>query len=265
MNEASATLIAAVIAGMVAFTTAIQSTRSQFKEMEKRLEYEQQIAKERERQKTRIQYLDPLVVSAGDLLSKVNKLREELRTKSDYWKNTFNEVKTRDRNQQEDFAFWCNGYGAGAVTTLFVTIVYFAHASKIRSELPFIQLGPQDDQALLNHLTRVREAFGGENNLWVEIQDSLGEYVIEPSGKIMSYKEFCTQLIDKWDHIWFTRLIDLYRDSHLKQEIELPRITGALEQLIQFLREASEPQPPRPLRRRQHNNAHAHQPLKGDR
>jgi cell shape-determining protein MreC len=116
----------------IAIALAILSTRSQFKEMEKRLEYEQQVAKERERQKTRIQYLDPLVVSAGDLLSKVNKLREELRTKSDYWKNTFSEVKTRDRNKREDFAFWCNGYGAGAVTTLYVTIVYFAHTSKIR-------------------------------------------------------------------------------------------------------------------------------------
>lgn len=242
MKEASATIIAALIAGLVAIVTAIITVRSQIKEMEKRLEYEKNIEQECEREKNRIQYLDPLFISAGDLLAKMNRLRDELYTKEDYWKTTFYQVKDWDRKKREDFAFWCNGYGAGAVTTLYATCVYFAHASKIRSELPFIQLDPQDDRSLLNHLTKVREAFGGEQNLWVEIQDSLGEYVIDPSGRIMNYREFCTQLIDEWNYIWFTRLIDFYRDIHLKKSIELPRIASALQELIKFLENTSQPQ-----------------------
>jgi hypothetical protein len=41
-----------------------------------------------------------------------------LRSKEDFWNSTFQEIKTWDRNKREDFAFWCNGYGAGPVTTL---------------------------------------------------------------------------------------------------------------------------------------------------
>lgn len=236
MDEAIGAVVSAAIAASVALVTALVTTRSQFK----RLEYEQLAEREREREKKRIQYLDPLVISAADLLAKINKLKEELSSKEGFWKDTFQEIKNWDRSRRTEFAFWCNGYGAGAVGTLYVTSLYFARASKIRLELPFIQLGPRDDKNLLNYLTGVREAFGGEQNLWVEIQDSLGEYVTEPDGKIMTYKGFCTQIIDAWDNIWFTRLIDFYRDIHMKKP-ELEKIPVALERLIEFAREASNP------------------------
>ena len=119
--------------------------------------------------------------------------------------------------------------------------MYFARASKIRSELPFIQLGPHDDQALLSQLTGVREAFGGENNLWVEMQDSLGGYVTGSDGRILSYKDFCSKIIDSWEYIWFIRLLDFYRDIHMKRDTELPKIESALERLIAFAKGASQP------------------------
>ena len=236
-----ATIVSAVIAGIVAVATSLLTARSQVKQLEKKFEYEQLAERRRDREKKRIQYLDPLVVSATDLLSKLRELREQLRNKEEFWKGTFNEVKVRDRNRKEEFAFWCNGYGAGAVTMLYVTVAYFARAYKIRAELPFIQLGPNDDQLLLSHLTDVREAFGGENNLWVEMQDSLGEYVTRPDGRIMNYKEFCTKIIDPWEHIWFIRLLDFYRDIHMKRDAEIPKIVSALQELISFTKSASQP------------------------
>jgi hypothetical protein len=237
MEQAVGNVISAVIAAAVALITALIATRSQIK----RFEEQRRGEREREREEKRIAYLDPLVISATDLLAKVNRLKDELGTKEEFWRSTFQQIKTWDRNDRREFAFWCNGYGAGAVTTLYVTSVYFARASRIRSELPFIQLTPHNDEALLNHLTEIREAFGGEYNLWVEIQDSLGAYVTEPDGKIMTYKGFCTQLIDVWDHIWFTRLIDFYRDIHMKQA-ELIDIPAALERLIEFAKEAAKPE-----------------------
>lgn len=236
MTPAVAAIIAAVIAALVSLITIFITTRSEWR----RAERLQTLERERDREKKRIQYLDPLLVSAGDLLAKINRLRDELTTKEEFWKNTFREVKERDRTKSDEFAFWCNGVGAGAVTTLYVTVVYFARASRVRSELPFIQLGANDDQTLLEHLTEVRNAFGGEYNLWVEIQDSLGEYVTAADGRIMNYRGFCTQLIDSWDHIWFTRLIDFYRDVHLKR-LELERIATALQRLIDFAKTASAP------------------------
>jgi hypothetical protein len=181
--------------------------------------------KEREREKERIRYLDPLVVSATDLLEKIKSLRAELTTNETFWKDAFLRVKTRDRTNR----------------ALYVTAVYLARASKIRSELPFIRLGPGGDRTLLEKLDRVRGALGGKENLWEEIQDSIGSYVTEVDGTIMSYKGFCIQLLDPWDHIWFTRLMDFYKDVHMKQEVELPRITVALEDLIDFAKGAYKP------------------------
>src|SRR5262245_40125252 len=173
MDQPTATAVSAVIAGVVALVTAIVTTRSQMK----RFEAEQRTQSEHEREKKRIQYLDPLRVAAQDLLDKITGLSKELPEKEGFWKGAFEEIKNKDRNKKEDFAYWCNGYGAGAVTALYVTAIYFAHTRKIRSDIPFIQLGPREDQNLLNYLYKVREAFGGENNLWVEVQDSLGSYV----------------------------------------------------------------------------------------
>lgn len=241
--EFAAAVGSAIIAGLVAIALSFYTTRSQINEIKRRLELEREQKKQREREKLRIQYLDPLVVAASDLLEKINLLRKELNdsVKEAFWKQTFDEVKGRDRSNRTDFALWCNGFGAGPVTMLFVTVVYFSRASRIQSELPFIQLGPQDDQRLLSKLTAVRDAFGGEHNLWVEIQDSLGEYIAKPDGRTANYKEFCMQIIDAWDHIWFMRLLDFYWDIHLKQNHELPRISEALADLLQFARMASQP------------------------
>lgn len=236
MDQATATAASAVIAGIVALITAAITARSQIKHFETK----QRVELEREREKKRIQYLDPLRVSAQDLLDKITGLSKELPQKEGFWRGTFEEVKNKDRNKKEEFAFWCNGYGAGAVTTLYVTAVYFAYARRIRSDIPFIRLGPREDQNLLNYLSEVRKAFGGEQNLWVEIQDSLGSYVTNQDGTIMNYKGFCVQLIDQWDHIWFIRLFDFYRDIHMKKD-ELPRIIATLTELIKFATEVSVP------------------------
>lgn len=117
---------------------------------------------EREREKKRIQYLDPLRICAQDLLDKITSIQKELPDKKDFWKGIFMDIKHWDRNYKEEFVFWCNGMGAGGVTALYITAVYFAYTKKIRSDIPFIQLGPQDDKYLLNFINNVRKAFGGE-------------------------------------------------------------------------------------------------------
>jgi hypothetical protein len=246
MDTTVATVISASIGGGVGLATAFLTARWRVQELKKGLSLEQGVQKEREDDKKRIQYLDPLLVAATDLRGKISELHDQLSTREDFWKRSFDQVKAFDRNKRSEFAYWCNGEGAGPITTLYVTCVYFARATRIRSELPFIQMGPHDDKSLLHHLTEVRNAFGGEHNLWIEIQDSLGEYLSDSNGRVMNYRSFCNQLADPWDHIWFIRLIDFYRDVHLKRTHELPRIQTALKELISFLKSASKPQEVRP-------------------
>ncbi len=72
MEQSVGVVISAGIAASVALVTALITTRSQIK----RLEYEQLAEREREREKKRIQYLDPFVISATDMLAKVSRLKK---------------------------------------------------------------------------------------------------------------------------------------------------------------------------------------------
>ena len=234
LAEPIATVVAAALVALLTSTL-------RFRQLRTRLQLEHQAEVSREQTKQRIHYLDPLRVSAANLLNKLFDLRADLPNNEQFWRQTFKEIKTRDRSDaaKHDLAFWCNGYGAGAMTTLYVTLEYFAHASRLRGELPFLQLGPSEDLNLLNALTDVRRAFGGSQGLWGDLQDSLGAYVRRADGGISSYRDFCMQVIDPWDHIWFTRLIDFYGDIHLKQEAELARVISALTQLTSLAEKLS--------------------------
>ena len=59
----------------------------------------------------------------------------------------------------------------------------------------------------------------------------------------MTYKEFCEQLIDQQAYIWLLRLIDFYRDAHLKLDVEIPRIIRSLDDLISFAKKMSQVEP----------------------
>jgi hypothetical protein len=205
-------------------------------ELENVLLQEQRVEKQRELEKIRLQHLNPLQVAAGDMVGKIRVLRQKLESPEgeEFLRSSFNEVKVRDRNARADFALWCNGIGHLAVSTLYTTCVYFSYAGKIRAELPFIDLGLADDRLLLSHLSRVREAFGGEYNIWETLQDSLGSYVRSANGTVLNYKEFCGKIIDREEYVWFLRLIDFYRDVHLKRN-DLVNIEQALESLDGFL------------------------------
>jgi hypothetical protein len=235
-----------ILGGLIAARKRLEELEKQFqfkiKELEKQFEHQQTIEQEREKAKIRIQYLNPLRVSATDLLERISAISSKIMDDEAraFLKDTFNEIKIKNRDKKEEFASWCNSVGYYAMSTLYITTLYYSRASKIRSELPFIELGPVDDQALLDNLSAVRKSFGGEYNIWETIQDSLGSYIRKTDGGVMNYREFCQSIIDKSDHIWFLRLIDFYRDIHLKSA-EISRIAEALSNLIRFLKEVSKP------------------------
>lgn len=253
MVEIIKVIVAALAGGLMGMASAWFTARLKLREIEKQFELklkeletnvrlQQDAEKAREKAKIKVQYLNPLRVAAGDLVEKVKDIQAKLTQDGSrkFLKDTFTEIKEKDREQRDEFARWCNGFGHYAMSTIYVTAVYFAHASKIRFELPFIDLDPKDDQVLLDHLSNVRKTFGGEYNLWETIQDSTGSYLRKADGTILNYKEFCEKIIDKAEHLWFLRLIDFYRDIDMKQG-DLPKIHDSLTRLIQFVRDVSRP------------------------
>jgi hypothetical protein len=195
------------------------------------------IDKEKEYERIRIKYLHPLLVAAQDLLDRMTDIRR--RRKNEKEKNKmmqwFRKIKS-DSLDKGSFEYWANDEGYFAMSSLYVTAVYFSYASRIRREFPFIELSPGDNKALLSHIADVRLSIGGKFGIWEVVQDSLGSYLIKKDSDLLkSYKEFCESIIDKAEVSWFNRLIDFFADIDKKLEDHLENIQSSLTSLIDFL------------------------------
>lgn len=151
--------------------------------------------------------------------------------------NNFDHINERNIANHQEFDKWCNIDGCFRLSTIYITILYFSRANKLRSEFPIAQLNPAEDEELLIVLSHVREAFGGRHGIWETIQDSLESYTKKPDGPLINCREFCGEFTDNNKHIWFRSLIDLYVNFHKKLQHEIPNILLALEGLVKFLRD----------------------------
>jgi hypothetical protein len=232
-------ILTAVFSILTAAATALITANFRLREIKQQSEIQQEVEKEREKSKIRIQYLNPLYISSKDLSTRLNDINSKLEGNNEK-EIMLNNFRYFDENTivNEHFGNWCNSDGYFCISTLYLTSVYFLHASRVRFELPFIQLSPNEDRKLLAHLSKVREAFGGRFGIWEIIQDSIGTYIKKDNNSVMNYREFCKEISDKSKFIWFGNLIGFYKDVGGKKPHELKESISALKELLQFLEEA---------------------------
>lgn len=224
-------ILTSVISAVLGILTALATTHYKTKK-------QQRLEKEKEKDQIRLKYLNPLLVASIDYHERMVDIKERRRDedKKNKLVTWFREIKTNNRANQQLFEYWVNDEGFFAMSTLYVTAVYLFYAGQIRRELPFIELAPGDDKALLIHLSKVRAAIGGKWGIWENIQDSIGAYLGDETHKrVMSYRGFCNMLIDKSEMVWFNRLIDFYRDIDKKTEEHIDKIVTSVQALIYFL------------------------------
>ena len=238
--------ISGIVSALVAARLRVNELEKQFqfktKELAKQIEFKRLEEGERELVAIRMTYIDTLHTCAADLLARMNELLDILGREDDsdrnYLRQSFERIVTDSRDDPREFAIWCNYGGYNAVSTLYLTALFFARLSKTRSEFPFTKISSDYGESLRINLTSVRTSFGGLYGVWENIQDSIGDYISRRDGSIYNYKEFCEDLIDKHTWIWFYRLIDFYKDIESKKAHELPRIIGSLNSLVAFLNSA---------------------------
>lgn len=195
----------------------------------------QQRAKAKEvTEKIQIQYLNPLLVAATDFRERLEEINERMARGDNLLSHTIQELKNRV-HADVDFASWVNSVGHFALSTLYITSVYFAHASKIRTDLPFVKLRSGDDRMLLDNLGCIRRSLGGEFGIWDNLQDSFGSYVRRHDGSIVNYREFGAFFCDDHSFPWFLRLIDFYRDIDRKLPEQRDEMVRSLKHLEAFL------------------------------
>lgn len=191
----------------------------------------------KQEQKNRIQYLNPLRISAEDLRGRLSQIINDMKDSNRKQELTddFRHIDEKNISDQRGFLKWCNIDGYFSMSTLYITSLYLSRANSLRSEFPIAQLNPAEDERLLAQLSKVREAFGGRHGIWESIQDSLGSYIEKPDNSLMDYREFCLEIADSNKHVWFRSLIDFYVKFHMKLDYEVPHIMDALNDLISFL------------------------------
>jgi hypothetical protein len=208
--------------------------------------------REREREardKLKLQYLDPLRVATQNLRDRLIEIRERQNRKDTLLTDTIQQLKSNKCghlpsdapyklwSDEVEFSAWANDIGCFALSTLRITALYFYRASKILRELPYVELSVGQDVELRNYLMNVKRALDGPYGIWHELQDSLGEYLVNGDNKIKNYKDFCCEIFDDKSYYWFLRLINFFQDFHLKTDDEMNNMIQSLDTLDSFLRD----------------------------
>jgi len=239
LDETEKTVLTLVVTALLGVFTAWITTAL-------KLRQDRDVDREKQRENVRLKVLNPLLISAEDLLDRFTDLarRRKNDAKRPEMIRWFLEAKERPQRDPAGFARWCNDEGYFALSTLYVTALYFHYAGTIRRDFPFFDLAGGGDQgALLSHLSEIRVAIGGKFGIWEVMQDSLGAYAAKKDGSIKNYREFCEMLVDEKQAPWLNRLLDFYRDVHLKLDDQFENVERSLKALIAFLRTSMRIQP----------------------
>lgn len=230
MDDLTKVLLPLLVSPVLGVIAALITTRY-------KLNQEHRSDREKEKEHIRLKLLNPLLVASEDLLGRMTdiKRRRKDSAKCGDMKRWFKDIKDKIWRDPGAFAFWANDEGYFAISTLYITAVYFHYASTIRRNFPFIELAYGGETALLSHLSQVRISVGGKFGIWEAMQDSLGAYLATDGGSVKNYRQFCEMITSETDAAWLNRLIDFYRDVHMKLDDHLDNIDRSLKELIAFL------------------------------
>lgn len=216
-----------------------------------RMQEEKSRDKEKEFVTIRLKYLDPLRLAAEELAERINEIQSMLITRRELpgdhpdsiakMVERFNQVKhpeSRRPGEQSGLGhiYWSNGEGYFAMSSIYRTIRYFYNVNKVRREFPFGELKLGDDIRLIAALDSVRGAIGGYWGIFNTLQDATGEYIRLEDGKEMTYIQFCQGMSNEEDRAQILRVIDFYRDIHMKKNDERQQMIHSLFDLTEVVK-----------------------------
>lgn len=134
-------------------------------------------------------------------------------------------------------ADWYNGLGAYLVSSAYLTACLFAWMKKVGDNLPYLRLGRDDDTRLTALMLRVSLGFLHSQGIYYVIQRSIGQdMLMQPEGRVASYREFCELLCTPSKRVWMDRLITYYLETGRGQNLErVAEAVGAIANLSAFL------------------------------
>ena len=194
--------------------------------------------RDRERAATRLNYLDPLLVSAKEYAERLGLIQEKVESggpELTWMVDQFHQVKENPRTDLSSHIMWCNGEGYFAVSTNYLTAAYFFHANKLAREYSRSALSQIEARTLLEQCSRIRRALGGINGIWETLQDSAGDYVRCEDGTLLRYRKFCEQIFRLEERVWILRVLDFYREidrrTNEEREVMIQSLNGLISSI----------------------------------
>ncbi|MFF9116571.1 hypothetical protein ACF09Y_13390 [Streptomyces massasporeus] len=133
-------------------------------------------------------------------------------------------------------AAWFAGTGIALVSSLWMTACLFAQMTRARLDIPFLSLPGKDDTKLAALVLKVHVAFAA-CDVYYATQSSMGtDVLLEPEGRLRSYREFCELLSQPDQRVWADPLIWFHLAiANGERRPNLQRVLDALQELSGFL------------------------------
>ncbi|MER6969026.1 hypothetical protein ABT408_36255, partial [Streptomyces halstedii] len=146
------------------------------------------------------------------------------------------QVLTDPREMEGKGADWFAGKGVVLGSSVWMTACLFAQMTRTRHDLPFLRLAGNDDTRLPGLLQKVHAAFAA-CEIYYATQSSIGtDALLEPEGRLRSYREFCDLLAEPDRRVWADPVIwFLIAVAHGERRPALQRALDALSELSAFL------------------------------
>ncbi|MEU8789342.1 hypothetical protein [Streptomyces sp. NPDC048643] len=222
MDALSVTLISAVTSGAISLTLAWLSSRQQRRDGERV-----------QRESRTMAYLNPLRRHTAEVHHRLSLYATSVEREGCYPPA---QVLTDPRRMEGKGADWFTGKGVVLGSSVWMTACLFAQMNRTRHDLPFLRLAGNDDTRLPGLLQKVHAAFAA-CEIYYATQSSLGtDALLEPEGRLRSYREFCDLLAEPERRVWADPVIwFLIAVAHGERRPALQRALDALSELSAFL------------------------------
>ncbi|GGZ25455.1 hypothetical protein [Streptomyces poonensis] len=146
------------------------------------------------------------------------------------------QVLTKPQDIDDKNADWFAGTGVALISSIWMTACLFAQMTRTRHDIPFLRLSAKDDTKLAALILKVHVAFAA-CDIYYATQTSLGtDVILEPDGRVRSYREFCELLSQPDRRVWADPLIWFHLTiANGERRSNLQRVLGALQELSGFL------------------------------
>ncbi|WP_069773015.1 hypothetical protein [Streptomyces sp. LUP30] len=149
------------------------------------------------------------------------------------------QVLNEPREIDDESEAWFAGTGIALVSSIWITACLFAQMTRTRHDIPFLRLPGTDDTRLAALILKVHVAFAA-CDVYYATQSSIGtDVILEPEGRLRSYREFCDLLSQPDRRVWADPLIWFHLAiANGERRPNLQRVLDAIQELSNFLDES---------------------------